>query len=81
MAKYNVKYNGTMYSSKKMSHIAALIGQASGELPSEVYQKLVGRKMPLRAYDNFVEDIDSQIRTQRLKAEPGYVPAWRDGGE
>lgn len=75
MTTKTVKYEGAKYCSEKMSHIAAMIGQKTGELPSEVYLKLVGRKMTnAQEDDEFVSHIDSQVRYARALAN-GF-PAW-----
>jgi len=78
MTTKTVEYQGAKYSSEKMSHIATMIAQKTGELPSEVYQKLVGRKMTeAQEDDEFVSHIDSQMRYARALADG--MPSWHEG--
>jgi hypothetical protein len=78
MTTKTVNYQGAKYSSSKMSHIAAMIAQKTGELPSEVYLKLVGRKMTdAQDDDDFVSHVDSQIRYARA-LQNGF-PSWHAG--
>ena len=78
MTTESVNYQGAKYSSSKMSHIAAMIAQKTGELPSEVYLKLVGRKMTRNQEDDeFVITIDHQNRYARALAEG--MPTWHEG--